>query len=706
MLQSEREAAETSLDEMKTRLEDLLEAAREREAEGDQLKQELEQSKAEQLQLQDRCEKLQASSELERLRAMEVERRRWEAREERLFQQIASLEAAQERRLSDGGAQLRGSLSEREWGNSDADCGHSSSERTGESRVSFTAGHREELERPNSNSVTASDPATEQLHLLGIAEQLHPPSVSMLGAGVAAPTYLAQQLPSLAPFKGEIGTDSEGIEQWLERFDMLAEECRWTDRAKLLHLVARLEKQAYAFYRSCPSQKKASYDSLVVELRKRFTPVRIQGVDTSLFHERRQAREESVDQYAQELRRLYHKAYPESLRGSEDAECIGKTLLASQLVAGLKPEIKKSVAGCEQSGDLEQLLTRARFEEAKIREIWGSEPKLPHGSSGGQNRQLPPQPHSGKGIMPTGLKPNTRGSSGRNGGKFPSTPHRSSMTCFNCGGVSHFARECKWHDKRRDVEARGRAPHLSAIVVEHGAGNGKEHKPPRSEIEEVLATTTLHGLTPEGDEKSELVGPLIKTEVALNGFPVKALIDTGSPITLVSIECLIQAMWETKPQDQSEEDWKEEFLAKVKPSKIILKGCGGRRLNMAGQVEVTLRRGEYCISTTVQVYRKSTEPMILGTDIQTKLGFGLVECTQDGRSIEILSGQPVFVTPRLEEDELSPSPSPIEPLKAPAMVHLVQAARIPAQHTCLVQTRISGSLPSEQAYQETWQGRA
>ena len=83
-----------------------------------------------------------------------------------------------------------------------------------------------------------------------------------------------------------------------------------------------------------------------------------------------------MDQYAQELRWLYHKAYLESLRGSEDAKCIGRTLLASQFVAGFRPEIKKSVTSCEQYGDIEQLLTRARFEEAKIREIRRSEPKL------------------------------------------------------------------------------------------------------------------------------------------------------------------------------------------------------------------------------------------------------------------------------------------------------------------------------------------
>lgn len=58
------------------------------------------------------------------------------------------------------------------------------------------------------------------------------------------------------------------------------------------------------------------FECLTAELRKRFTPVRIQGVDTSLFHERKQKPGESVDAYAQELRRLHHKAYPESIHAA------------------------------------------------------------------------------------------------------------------------------------------------------------------------------------------------------------------------------------------------------------------------------------------------------------------------------------------------------------------------------------------------------
>ena len=52
--------------------------------------------------------------------------------------------------------------------------------------------------------------------------------------------------PPLTSFKGEMGPNTETIQEWLERFEMLAAECRWTTHAKLLHLTSRLEKQAYS----------------------------------------------------------------------------------------------------------------------------------------------------------------------------------------------------------------------------------------------------------------------------------------------------------------------------------------------------------------------------------------------------------------------------------------------------------------------------
>lgn len=56
-----------------------------------------------------------------------------------------------------------------------------------------------------------------------------------------------------------------------------------------------------------------------------------------------------------------------SVLGSQEAEEIGRTVLPSQFVAGLRNKIKIKRAGME--GDMDQLLVRARFEEAKRKDL-------------------------------------------------------------------------------------------------------------------------------------------------------------------------------------------------------------------------------------------------------------------------------------------------------------------------------------------------
>ena len=99
---------------------------------------------------------------------------------------------------------------------------------------------------------------------------------------------------------------------------------------------------AYAFYKSCTPQERGSYEALAAALTKRFTPVRIQAVQSSLFHDRRQRERETVDSYAQDLRVLFHKAYPRPDQGSAEAESLGKFVLASQFAASNQGE---SIAG-------------------------------------------------------------------------------------------------------------------------------------------------------------------------------------------------------------------------------------------------------------------------------------------------------------------------------------------------------------------------
>ena len=126
--------------------------------------------------------------------------------------------------------------------------------------------------------------------------------------------------------------------------------------------------QPYNFIAHAPrSSGLAIYQKLTGALRKRFTPVQIQSVQSSRFHERKQGAKESVDDYAQDLQKLFQKAYAGTTHLRGGAEEMGQSVFRYQFVAGLRTNLKSKVVGC--TGPFAELLGKARFEEARIREM-------------------------------------------------------------------------------------------------------------------------------------------------------------------------------------------------------------------------------------------------------------------------------------------------------------------------------------------------
>ena len=78
--------------------------------------------------------------------------------------------------------------------------------------------------------------------------------------------------------------------------------CRWDEKTKLVNLTMQLRGSVYLFYHTCKSEQRQDFDQLKGALSKHFTPVHIPVVDSNLFHERTQRKNETVDEYAQELK--------------------------------------------------------------------------------------------------------------------------------------------------------------------------------------------------------------------------------------------------------------------------------------------------------------------------------------------------------------------------------------------------------------------
>ena len=182
------------------------------------------------------------------------------------------------------------------------------------------------------SGVSKASPTTEP-----VVQNTQPKESGVGLSGDLSAALLDQQLPPIPKFSGGDSSPAGSFQEWITQFELVAEVYGWSKQAKLIHLTTCLRGEAFAFFRSCSKQQKASYDLLATEPKCRFTPVHIQSVQTSLFHDRRQRSSETVDAYAQDLKSLFHKAYPQVQQGGEVAESIGRSVLVSQFVAELIP---------------------------------------------------------------------------------------------------------------------------------------------------------------------------------------------------------------------------------------------------------------------------------------------------------------------------------------------------------------------------------
>ena len=109
----------------------------------------------------------------------------------------------------------------------------------------------------------------------------------------------------LPPFNGK-----EEWKVWLNRFEAVAKRRNWNNDAKLDNLLPRLQGRAGDFVYNQLSQETLScYPELIKELNSRFRVVETQRTFAAKFSQRAQRPNETVEEYAAELKRLYSKAY-------------------------------------------------------------------------------------------------------------------------------------------------------------------------------------------------------------------------------------------------------------------------------------------------------------------------------------------------------------------------------------------------------------
>ena len=379
---------------------------------------------------------------------------------------------------------------------------------------------------------------------------------------------------------------------------------------------------------------------------------------------------------------------------------MGRSVLSYQFVAGLRQEIKVRLAGVE--GTFEQLLARARLEEAKLRDLAEQEPRI---------SRKPINPH----IADTerGKKESEHMS---NRDQFS----RGGPRCYHCCGQGHIARNCPVKGRAAPFESQGRggrhresnrATTMNSLVAEP-TPESETAKSKSDRVRELRAalqeaeleesfettTTTMHGVELDEKEETTLLGATITAEVVIEGTTVEAMIDTGSPVTIVSLDFLLQALAKQRAAGQSPEEWEASVRSRLVLPQLTLKSYGGGRLNIVRQMKATISRAEHSATTTIFIQKNAPCDLLIGTDLLGALGFHLV--VVDGTETkDLLSGAEVNLsTPKpmptqVNTDNMRERPSEDNIAELPfseAEVRLVTAVSLPARHEKLVRADVDG----------------
>lgn len=123
------------------------------------------------------------------------------------------------------------------------------------------------------------------------------------------------------------------------------------------------------------------------------------------------------------------------------------------------------------------------------------------------------------------------------------------------------------------------------------------------------AVVTTHVLQSDPESRNSVasggptLGPTLRVEAFVEGCSTKALIDTGSPVLLVSIDFLLHALIKNIDSGATQEHIMETLKARLEDPQLTMRNFGGDEVNVVGQTTVILCCGEHTSQVTLLVQK-------------------------------------------------------------------------------------------------------
>ena len=443
-----------------------------------------------------------------------------------------------------------------------------------------------------------------------------------IGEGRTSATARRLSLPSVPDFNGEKLDDEDAFSRWIKKLEKHAEICRWSVREKLLQFELHLVGRAEVVYEALPSEVKGSFTTAVEALRKRLQPPKRDALRSAELIKRKQRTDEPVDKYAQSFEMLFDKSYG----NREGMDQASKDMLKRDLfVQGLLWKWQEKVLP-SSANTFDDALYQTRIAEEQERQLSDL-----HKREQDPNKRFTPH----RKTQATAGKTEPGKSTAETGGtqlqaSDDSRPQQRPFKgrCRKCSASGHKMKDCPQKDSPSETPVR--VSTTSAVTASQSAQPQPQDEETMDQrcqrLRQELAEAELQRMTAAYNDEVHVgavtatnctkavagsVGPLYYADVKVAAIPGRALIDTGSPATIMSFK-LFKSMGKAANISSNS-------LLPVDPG-FMLKDYSQRTIPIGAKVNLEI--GWKDASVIVPVYLAETygEPFLLGTNAAMPLG--------------------------------------------------------------------------------------